>query len=1270
MRRVVCFGFFALVFAAAPLANAFDYAGFGSSSAGTASLAGRPTLGGSLTLTLGQLSINGGSFTSGTIVISPTLGALCGTGCFIITGGTVDVRDASNTSLLQDTFSGGTVIVSGAVISISGTSATGSTAASILLSLGGAVTASSDTIVTTASAPVIAGPIPPPLANGSPQANSTVAFASEPVNTGNGSYYYQHLDLTIPSRGLPLVFQRSYNSLDSYSGPLGANWTHSFNVILTQTSAGVANVRWGDGHGETFTLTGTTYVPQPGVFSSFAANTDGSYTLTQNNQVKYNFSSTGQLTGVRDRNGNTVLLGYDGSGNLIQVTDAVGRNLTLSYDGSNRITQIVDPIGRTTSYAYDGSNNLSSVTDAAGGVTQYAYDGNHRVISIAQPNSSALLQNSYDSSGRVVSQMNGRGFPWQFAYGTPSAGSTTITDARGNQTVHTYDPLLRVIQITDPLGGATSYAYDSNNNRTSVTNPTGGITTFAYDSQGNVTGVADPLSGVSIFAYDATNNLRTAANPKGRSTSFTYDPNGNLVTIVDAAGKTTTLGYDGFGELISRQDARGNTVNYGYDASGNLTSIKDPLGEVSSLSYDGIGRLLSVTDPNGHVSQAIYDPLSRLVKASDPLGGATQFAYDAVGNLLKLTDANGHSTSYSYDPVNNLISVTDAAGHVTTYGYDQNNNRTSFTNAKGAITAYTFDPLNRLVAITDPLSFLTAYSYDAAGNVVSKRDAIGNLNRFTYDALNHLIAISYADGKSVAYAYDSDGKRTSMTDSHGATAYAYDLLDRLTSVTDPIGRVVQYGYDGVGNRVSLVYPDSKTVSYSYDPANRLSQVQDWLGRFTKYSYDLSSNLTGITYPNQASLSLTYDAANRLTRVNNSYRSSAGNPIATFAYVLDPAGNRLQVTDGSNKVTSYSYDVLNELTKVTSEGKPTSFSYDTAGNRVKLTAPGVSIAYTYDADDRLLNAGVATFTYDANGNEASVARTAGGSPVIYGYDAANRLTTAAGGLVNNAFVYDGDGNRVGQSNTIGTYSYVNDVATAFPVVLQESGPDKLVTYGRGLALINASSPAFEFFYQYDGLGSVAGLTRPNGELLGRYVYDAWGQPTLVSPDPKTAMRNKFAFTAEAIDPGTGLYFLRARYYDPNVGRFTSSDSFSASVASPIDQNRYVYVRSNPIRYTDPSGFSTMDQSAAGTNSPAQLAATSVNAPTASASTAGLTTSIIAGGCRVIGVFQTIFVKTSAFLASGALYYIASNGGSQPVSNVPCYSNLPGVGLFFSSVPTAR
>jgi len=245
---------------------------------------------------------------------------------------------------------------------------------------------------------------------------------------------------------------------------------------------------------------------------------------------------------------------------------------------------------------------------------------------------------------------------------------------------------------------------------------------------------------------------------------------------------------------------------------------------------------------------------------------------------------------------------------------------------------------------------------------------------------------------------------------------------------------------------------------------------------------------------------------------------------------------------------------------------TRFTYDAVGNRLSLTAPGTSINYSYDADDRLLFAGTSSFTYDANGNQTSKTQMATGQPIVYSYDAANRLVATSGGAINSSFAYDGDGNRISQSVGTGTYNYLNDIATALPVILQESGPDGNISYAYGLSLISESSSAFDFFYHYDGLGSVAGLTDPAGKLAGRYVYDAWGQTDLSVPDTQIGTKNKFRFTGEALDPGTQLYYLRARYYDASTGRLLAEDPIQ------LKGSAYAYARQNPISWIDPSGLS--------------------------------------------------------------------------------------------------
>lgn len=290
----------------------------------------------------------------------------------------------------------------------------------------------------------------------------------------------------------------------------------------------------------------------------------------------------------------------------------------------------------------------------------------------------------------------------------------------------------------------------------------------------------------------------------------------------------------------------------------------------------------------------------------------------------------------------------------------------------------------------------------------------------------------------------------------------------------------------------------------------------------------------------------------------------------LAYTLDAVGNRSALgVDGV--ATKYSYDAVNELTNAQLGLLRSTWAFDAVGNRLKQSSPFGTTTYTYDANDRLLLAGPASVTYDADGNQTSASGFLRGETVSYQYDAANRLIAAIGPKVTSTFAYDGDGNRVSQSVGPGTYNYVNDVATDLPVVLQESGPDGNISFAYGQGLISESGSTFSNFYHYDGLGSVIALSDSKGLPAAAYVYDPWGN-SLFSVSDDVGTRNKFRFTGQAFDPGTQLYYLHARYYDPTVGRFVSPDPRPRAILSSAPESRYTYAADNPITLSDPSGLS--------------------------------------------------------------------------------------------------
>ena len=231
------------------------------------------------------------------------------------------------------------------------------------LPLGGPVTYDTNVLALAAELPSFIPPDRTLAPEDSCLANNPQGFAGHPVNTRTGNFTHQEVDVTIPTRGLPLTFERSYNSLDTYAGPLGHGWTHNYNMHLEVVSDTVTLMA-PRGSRLTFNDNGDdTFIPWPGLRATLVRNPDDTYTLTRGDQIVYTFDATGRLASLADSNGNTTTLTYTGD-NLTTITGPAGRSLALAYDGQGRITQLTDPLGRVVSYAYDAAHRLLSLVHA------------------------------------------------------------------------------------------------------------------------------------------------------------------------------------------------------------------------------------------------------------------------------------------------------------------------------------------------------------------------------------------------------------------------------------------------------------------------------------------------------------------------------------------------------------------------------------------------------------------------------------------------------------------------------------------------------------------------------------------------------------------------------------------------------------------------------------------------------------------------------------------------------------------------------------------
>jgi len=308
------------------------------------------------------------------------------------------------------------------------------------------------------------------------------------------------------------------------------------------------------------------------------------------------------------------------------------------------------------------------------------------------------------------------------------------------------------------------------------------------------------------------------------------------------------------------------------------------------------------------------------------------------------------------------------------------------------------------------------------------------------------------------------------------------------------------------------------VVYSYDSNSRLTQITQAAQTVT-IAYDVAGRRTFLSLPNAVSTEYHYDMASRLTTLI--YRNSAG-VLGNLTYQYDPAGNRIAM-GGSlarvllpDPVATASYDAANR--QVSFAGK--TMTYDDNGNLTTLTDSTDTTNFTWDARNRLIALGRPGLTFQAT------------------YDTANRRILQVSNGQSTAYLYDG------------------------PDVAQSSGPAGIVNYLASLRVDEPLIRAASETYLMDALGSVVAVVNADGVITAEYSYSPFG----VTQTTGGPIANSFKYTGREEDP-TGLYFYRARYYDPLLKRFISKDP--RGLASGV--NSYAYVGNNPVAYTDPFGL---------------------------------------------------------------------------------------------------
>ncbi len=618
--------------------------------------------------------------------------------------------------------------------------------------------------------------------------------------------------------------------------------------------------------------------------------------------------------------------------------------------------------------------------------------------------------------------------------------------------------------------------------------------------------------------------------------------------------------------------------------------------------------LTSYTFPNGTGRRFDYDGLGRIIKVSLPDGSAPQtISYDATGLRLTKTLANGDSTSTLLSLDGSVLSATDPDGNVFKSGFDSNGLLTSLlspdgagisiqtasnglpatqTNADGATTSFGYDAVGRIVKVTDAngnavslaytaasqiqdLSFVDGtsvqYAYDNQGSVSQVTDRAGQVLSFTRDSKGRVISRTYSGGLTVSFTYTPAGSLATASGPEGTTTYTYDAANRVASITYPGGRSSSYVYDPSGRLAQESDQGGVIANYAYDAIGRLTQVTDHAGALVvSYTYDALSRLAAKTFGNGTKTVYTYDHRGLLHSISNLDLSGAVVSSLTYAYSV--LGLPVSVTDQAGAITTYSYDPSGQLTRVVLPGGRTiTYSYDLNGNRTQMVDSSAGTSnYTVNALNEYASAGSATFTYDANGDMATM--TDGSGTTTYTYSPDHRLLSAAGPAGTFTYTYDAQNNLISfTKNGVRTDLVYN----AFGEIIGEydAAGNRIATfhYGLGLESRTAAGNA-NFFYQADNLGNVTAATNDLGVVTTQLSYLPFGEK--LAATGATGELFTYGGAVGTLDLGDGFYQTRSRTYSPALGRFLQPDP---SGFGGLDANFYRYASNSPIAFSDPGGL---------------------------------------------------------------------------------------------------
>ena len=901
----------------------------------------------------------------------------------------------------------------------------------------------------------------------------------------------------------------------------------------------------------------------------------------KNNIVSFVYNSINRLSEIIDTRGNKTQYIYHVGGLLLQTKYNSVDALSITYDWYNLTSVTNHRLNLFTQLDHLGTSpvqirNYSTVTTLSDGQiqtdntyinhTDISYDVNAFTATITNDyvkekytfnSDNTLIEYAKEENGVVVQAENYEYVPYWI----------------GN--IQQQNPRKVVIKAdksclhTSPLG---SFSFVAGETQTSVlnqfndpitttvsgiklnadgTNTLTSVTTYTYDYNQKVieeqtseqyTNLQKPINSYVRYNYNSSGDIIRKESfivdeeyTNGKTVEETvYDDKGNVIktftyNTLDASSKYyTEQKLDENGNVISEaNDAGENYTEYEYaENSGELNTVKHVNGSKFSYGRDADGTVISITqsDENGE-------------------GNSTELSY-TCGELTKATSGN-NTVKYTYDGKRRVTQI-DLNGTEeylkNTYidnvtHYNLNLNYVETENKKEEKFKRWFYKSGEVKQVDYNNDTVLLYDFNAKMQVTSVSDSVASITHtYLYDALDRQIKHSFGTS-SIETEFDAFG-------SVSKTTYKFSAAD-----SDKVEYTFTYSEDSK-RMLKRLAVGAFIEDYTTDVLGRTKTVVKTFGNKT-YGTDYGYYKVG-------------DHATNL--INTVYKLNDGVTKDKITYTYDAMGNIISVNENGRQKYKYNYDKLGRLLSeidVLNDNKEIVYTYDNKGNILTKTEEGNTIHYTYEeGTDKLLSYGNESFVYDVIGNPTTFRN------MTATWNKGRQLTSLNNGTNTVSYTYDGFGLR--KSKTVGgvTTKYIY----ADGKLLRQTGSNTIdFIYGAdGITGIKVNND-YSYLFMKNIQGDVEKIISADGTVVGEYAYTAFGKCTIITNTDNIAEINPIRYRGYYYDEDMHLYYLKSRYYDPELGRFMTIDDISYIDTETINGlNLYAYCGNNPVMRVDENG----------------------------------------------------------------------------------------------------